>query len=135
MAIVETERAIRRRLKELTPTLETAFEGISFKAPAGMYQRLQFVVAPPINPTFGPGYYREDMEAQIFVVDNLDVGTTAAKARAEVLRKWFYKGLTLVEDGIRIHILRTPHVSTAAVAADRIIVPVLIPLTVEVYEQ
>ena len=133
MAIVETKEAIRKHLLNLLPVLPTALEAISFDAPSGMYQRLQFVIQRPTDPVLGRGYYRENIEVQIFVVDQLDVGTTAAELRAEELRDWFHKGLTLTEGNFRMHVLRTPHVSSAAVSADRIVVPVLIPLTVEVY--
>ena len=44
------------------------------------------------------------------------------------------KGLTLEEDGVRMIILRTPQIAGATVAGDRVIVPVLIPLTVEIYD-
>lgn len=135
MAIVEAKIAIRNRLSQLIPKYPTAFEGVSFTSPNSIYQRLQFVISPPTDPVFGKGYYRENIEVQIFVVDVLDNGTEAAELRAEQLRDWFFKGLTIIEGNYRIHILRTPHVSSAAVAADRIIVPVLIPVTVEIYEQ
>lgn len=135
MAIVEAKRAIRKRLAALTPKYPTAFEGISFTPPAGLYQRLQFVVSPPTDPVFGKGYYRENMEVQIFVADILDKGTEAAELRAEEIRNWFHKGLTLIEGDYKLHILRTPQVAGAAVAADRVIVPVLIPVVVEVYER
>ncbi len=134
MAIKEAKKAVRTHLNNLTPKYPTALEGISFDAPAaGMYQRLQFVVSRPEDPVFGTGYYRENIEIQIFVVDQLDGGTTAAETRAELIRDWFHKGLTLIEGNFRMHVLRTPHVSSAATAADRIIVPVLIPLTVDVF--
>lgn len=133
MAIKEVKKAVRERLKALTPALPTAFEGISFTPPTGMYQRLQFVVEPPTDPTFGTYFYRENVQVQIFVVDKLDVGTTNAETRAELIRDWFNKGLTLTEGNVRMHVLRTPHVSSAAVAADRIIVPVLIQITAEIY--
>lgn len=134
MSIIEAQTAVRRRLAALTPSLPTAFEGIPFTAPTGMYQRLQFVINPPTDPTFGTYYYRENIQVQIFVADKLDVGTAGAIQRAQVLRDWFYKGLTLEENGVRMHILRTPQISGATVAGDRIIVPVLIPLTVEIYQ-
>ena len=88
-----------------------------------MYQRLQFVISRPTDPVLGTGY-RENIEVQIFVVDKLDVGTTNAETRAELIRDWFHKGLTLTEGTFRMHVLRT-HVSSAAVAADKIIVPIL----------
>jgi hypothetical protein len=135
MAIKEAKKAIRKRLLALSPTYPTAYEGISFITPNSMYQRLQFLISSPTDPVFGRGYYRENIEVQIFIADLQDNGTTPAEVRAEEVRDWFHKGLTLTEDGIRMHVLRTPQVSSATVVADRIIVPVLIPLTVEIYEQ
>ena len=135
MAIIEAEKAVRRHLQTLSPVLPTALEGISFVAPDGMYQRLQFVINSPTDPTFGRGYHRENIQVQIFVADKLDVGTNAAITRAQALRDLFHKGLTLNEGGFRMHVLRTPQIAGAAIASDRVIVPVLISLTVEVYNQ
>lgn len=134
MPITDVEKAVRKRLATLTPTLQTAQENIPFTAPEGMYQRLQFVISPPTDPTFGKYYHRENVQAQVFVCDKLGVGSTAAISRAELIRDLFSKGTTLEENGTRMHILRTPQIAGAVVAADRFIVPVLIPVTVEVYE-
>ena len=134
MAIKEAKKAVRRHLQSLSPQLPTALEGISFVPPAGMYQRLQFVINPPTDPTFGRYFHRENISVQIFVVDKLDLGDTAATERAEALRDLFHKGLTLNESGIRMHVLRTPQIAGATPVGDRIIVPVLISLVVEVYE-
>ena len=133
MSIIKAEKAVRRHLLTLSPQLPTALEAIPFTAPTGMYQRLQFVVNPPTDPVFGAGYHRENIQVQIFVADKLDVGTAGAIARAQEIRNWFYKGLTLTESGVRMHVLRTPQIAGATVAGDRVIVPVLIPLTVEIY--
>ena len=133
MAIIEAETAVRRHLQTLSPQLPTALEGISFVAPDGMYQRLQFVINSPTDPTFGNYYHRENIQVQIFVADKLDVGTNAAITRAQALRDLFHKGLTLNEGGFRMHVLRTPQIAGTSVGSDRVIVPVLIPLTVEVY--
>lgn len=134
MSIIKAEKAVRRHLLTLSPQLPTALEATPFTAPTGMYQRLQFVVNPPTDPTFGNYYHRENIQVQIFVADKLDVGTTGAITRAQALRDLFHKGLTLVEDGVRMHVLRTPQIAGATVAGDRVIVPVLIPLTVEIYD-
>lgn len=134
MAILEAELAVRRHLQTLTPILPTALEAIPFTPPDSMYQRLQFVINEPSNPTFGPGYYRENIQVQLFVVDKLDSGTNAAITRAEALRNLFNQGLTLVEGGFRMFVLRTPRIAGVQVASDRLVVPVLISLTVEVFE-
>jgi hypothetical protein len=134
MAIKEAKTAIRRHLSLLSPQLPTALEGISFVPPAGMYQRLQFLINPPTDPVFGRYFHRENIQIQLFVSDKVDTGDSAAIERAELLRDWFHKGLTLNEGGFRMHILRTPQIAGTAVVGDRVIVPVLIPLMVEVYE-
>lgn len=135
MAIKEVQKAVREHLKTATPELPTAQENIPFTPPDTMYQRLQFVVSTPTDPTFGTYFYRENIEAQIFVVDELGIGTGNAITRAELIRDLFRKGLTLNEGGVRMHVLRTPQVAGAVVAADRVIVPVFVQITAEVYEQ
>ena len=81
MSIIKAEKAVRRHLLTLSPQLPTAYEAIPFTAPTGMYQRLQFVVNPPTDPTFGNYYHRENIQVQIFVADKLDVGTTGDAPR------------------------------------------------------
>lgn len=133
MAILEVQEAVMQKLYEMPGNLPTAFEGISFEgAGREMYQRLQFNILPPDDPTFGTYYHRENVEVQIFVVDRLEKGTSPALEYAQKLKKHFHKGLTLEEDGVRMHILRTPRISSAAILLDRLVIPVLIPLTAEV---
>ena len=134
MAIKEVQKAIRTHLKTASPDLPTAQENMDFTPPNTMYQRLQFIVSKPTDPTYGTYFYRENIEAQIFVVDQLGVGMDAAITRAELIRDLFGKGLTLTEGGVRMHVLRTPQVAGAVVAADRVIVPVFVQVTAEVYE-
>ncbi len=134
MAIIEAEKAVRRHLKTATPDLPTAQENIPFTPPDTMYQRLQFVISPPDDPTFGVGYHRENIQAQIFIVDRLGIGTSGAITRAKLIRDLFHKGLTLEENGVHMHVLRTPQISGAVTASDRLIVPVLIPITVDVLD-
>jgi hypothetical protein len=134
MSIREVQKAVRRHLKTASPDLPTAQENIPFEPPATMYQRLQFVISRPTDPTYGTYFYRENIEAQVFIVDQLDIGMDAVITRAELVRDLFNKGLTLEEGGVRMHVLRTPQIAGAVVAADRVIVPVLIAITAEVYE-
>lgn len=135
MSIIETEKAVRRHLLTLSPQLPTALEAIPFDpTPSGMYQRLQFLVNPPTDPVLGRGYHRENIQVQIFIVDELDIGTSGAISRAQDIRDLFHKGLTLNESGISMYVLKTPQITGATVASDRVIVPVLIPLVVDVFE-
>jgi hypothetical protein len=132
MSILKTQTALIDHLKTLTPTLPTAYEGVSFTPPTGTYQRVQFLIQDPTDPVLGTGYYRENLELQIFVNSPNNKGVGEALSRAELLRVHFKKGLTIQKDTLRIHILETPRISGSAVIGDRLIVPILIPVVSEV---
>jgi hypothetical protein len=97
-----------------------------------MYQRVQFNIGRPVDPVLGTGYFREDVELQIFVNAPVNQGTGEALDRAELLRKHFAKGLALPEQGDMLHVLTTPQIAGCAVIGNRVIVPVIIAVTVEV---
>lgn len=133
MAIAEIKKALERRLNALTPTVQTAFEGVSFKpTPGTMYQRAQLRIDDPDDPVLGKGYYRERVQFQVFVVDETNKGTGNAIARAELIREAFKKGTSLTESGVVMHVLETPRISGATSATDRVVVPVLINVVAEV---
>ena len=134
MAIAETKKALERHLNSLTPSLPTAFEGVSFDPPATMYQRCQWRIDDPSDPVLGAGYHRENTQFQVFVVDVSNKGTGAAIARAELLREHFKKGSTFTEGGHRIMILSTPHITAPPPVGEKVLVAVFISVTTEVYE-
>ena len=136
MEILNTKKAAERLLLRITPAISTAFEGVDFEPPGdAMYQRCQFRIDTPTDPVFPGGFHRENMEFQVFVADVKGLGTGAVLARAELIRKTFYKGLTLIEGPTKIHILETAQIGSVFTTQDRVVVPILIPLTVEVYQE
>lgn len=130
--ITSTKKACERRLATLSPAIPTAYENVAFTPPTGMYLRTQFTVQDPEDPTFGTGYYRERITFQVFICEELNKGTTTANTKAEAIRSLFAKGTTLTEDGYRVHVLQTPQIAGSAVTTDRLVVPILISLVVEV---
>lgn len=133
MSVEIVKKAVRLHLATMTPSLPTAYEGMSFDPPSGMYQRLQFTVQRPDDPVIGDKYYRERVQAQIFVNDQAGLGTNTVGTHAELIRQHFPKGLTLIQDGMRIYVLGTPQISGVAVVQNRVICPVLINIVGEVY--
>lgn len=133
MAIIEVKRAAERHLSTLTPNIATGYEGVIFTPPVGLYQRVQFNIQTPDDPVLGTGFYRERITMQVFIAGALNKGTAEVIARAELVRNHFNKGLTLLENNIRIHVLRTPQIAGTSVASDRIVCPVIIELVAEVY--
>jgi len=134
MSILKAQIAVEKHLETLSPSLPTAYEGVNFEPPATTYQRLQYIINSPTDPTFGKYFHRENLQVQIFVCAPLDgTGTGTAIQRAELIRNHFEKGTTLTEDSVKCHVLRTPQITGTIVTSDRLVVPILIPLTVEVY--
>ena len=132
MPLLATKRALERRLMALAPTIPTAFEGVSFEPPSTMYQRVQLAIKDPTDPVLGTGYYREEIQFQIFITDAPNNGTSAALTRAQLTRDQFKKGTVLEESGFRISILSTPKVGSTAQIGNRTIVPVLVDVITEV---
>lgn len=133
MAIIQVKRAAERKLNALTPTVPTAYEGVTFNPPTGLYQRVQFTIQRPDDPVLGTGFYRERMTMQVFIVGASNKGTAEIINRAELVRELFKKGTVFTEDNVHIHVLRTPQIAGTTIASDRIICPVLIELVAEVY--
>jgi hypothetical protein len=133
MAIIEIKRAAERKLSTLTPALPTAYEGVSFNPPNGLYQRVQFTIQNPDDPVLGTGFHRERMQLQVFVIGAANKGTSEVINRAELIRSHFAKGLVLQEGNVKIHVLKTPQIAGNTVVSERVICPVLIDLVAEVY--
>lgn len=130
-AILNTKRAVERLVATLG--IPVAYEGVSFSPPRELYLRTQLLVRSPEDPVIGDKYYRERITFQVFVADQLNLGTANALNRAEQVRALFPKGLTLMESGTRIYVLGTPQIAGTAVTADRLVVPIMIDLVAEVY--
>jgi len=131
--ILNAKRACERKLNTLVPSLPIAYESAKFDAPQGMYLRTQFVIQTPDDPTIGSKYYRERITFQVFVAAKTNEGTAEAFAVAETIRALFTKGTTMIEGGNNIYVLNTPQISGSVLTTDRLIVPVLINLVVEVF--
>lgn len=133
MAIIEIKKAAERQLNSLTPSVPIAWEGVSFTPPAGLYERVQFIIQAPEDPVLGKGFHRERVTMQVFCLGATNKGTAEVLARAELIREHFKKGTVLVEDNVKIHVLTTPQIAGTSIVSDKVICPVLIELVAEVY--
>jgi Bacteriophage related domain of unknown function len=111
MEILNIKKALERHLVNNAGTTKIAFEGASFKPPAGLYLVCQFSNPRSIDPTIGRDYHREEVTFQVFVMDVSGKGTSNALAYAENIRSWFAKGSTWMESGTRINVLETPTIA------------------------
>lgn len=133
MAIIEIKKAAERYLNSLTPVIPTAWEGVSFKPPVGLYQSVQFTIQSPEDPVLGTGFHRERVTLQVFLNGKSNKGTSEVLTQAELIREHFKKGTVFVEGSVKIHVLSTPQIAGTSIVSDRVICPVLIELVAEVY--
>ncbi len=133
-AILNIKRGCEKHLA-LSETLPIAYEGVDFIPPStGMYLKTQFISLGTEDPVFGKGYYREQVQFQVFIVDNSGQGTTQALQKAGQLRDSFSKGTTIVESNMPMHVLTTPQIAGTIIIDGKVIIPLLIDITAEIYE-
>lgn len=134
-ALVNTKKALEKRLALGFPDLKIAVENVSFKPPSNeVYLQSQLVMLAPEDVVIGSKYYRERFSFQVFVVGLINQGTVSALTLAEQVRSLFDKGTYLEEAGSRIHIWTTPQIDSPSVVEQRLVVPVIIAVTTEVYK-
>lgn len=120
--------ALEARLLGITSPLPTAWENVVFTPPVdgGPYQVVTMLPATPENPTMGDGFYREVGLIQISLSYPVNGGSGPVYTKAEAIRDWFYRGLSLASGGITVIIARTPAVGPGRPVEDRYVMPISI---------
>jgi hypothetical protein len=133
MTILIAKNTLESRLAANFPTTPIAYEGVSFSPPSGNYLRCQIKILEPDDRVRGAAYYRENLVFQVFVVTTVNQGSASAITLAQQIRSVFPKGwATNITNG-RIHVLNTPQIGSVMTPDNRLVVPVFIPVTMEVF--
>lgn len=132
MSILKTKIALESRLVSNFPSVPIAPEAVSVYMPPGNYFRINLQINKPTDPLLGSKYRRENLMFQVFCVVDSNKGTAGALTLAEQVHGVFQRGTFISVDNLRIHVFTSPQIGTATVAENRLVVPVLIPVTVEV---
>lgn len=118
-------RALEKRLAAMTPSLSTAWENAQFTPVSGTpYQRVNLMPNTPDNSTQGGKMYFDRGIFQVTLCYPMGTGPNAAESKAQAVRDWFWRGLSLIEGAITVHITDTPRISPAMVDGDRFCIPV-----------
>lgn len=128
-----TKKIIETNLATTFPTIPIAYENAKFDPTnKPLYFAVQFVMQQPDDPVFAGRYYRERIQAQIFICSELNKGTSTALDKAEEVRSLFFKGFTQTDTGVIVHVLRTPQVAGGIKTFDRYVVPVYVDIVTEI---
>lgn len=107
-------KAFEVKLATMSPALSTAYENVDFTPVAGTpYQRANLLPATPENPTLGDSHYLEIGLFQVTLCYPANTGSNTANSRAEAVRAFFPRGLSLTHSGVTLTVTRTPSVSPA----------------------
>ena len=125
MSAVVIRSLLETALAAMTPAVSTSFENAPFTPVVGTpYQRAHVMFSEPDAIEMGNTHHRERGIFQITLCYPLNAGPSAAAARAEAIRKVFYRGRTLSGSGVSVIIERHPEVAPAITEDDRYVLPV-----------
>lgn len=134
MVELKTKVELEKRLRDGLPGIQIGVELVNFNAPDEAHVRCQLIPTGTIDPVIGSEYRRELYDFQVFAVCPLAKGTGEVIELAETVKSLFPRGLTIVKDNLRIQFFNTPSVGSNRPLDDGVIKPVIIPVTVEVYD-
>lgn len=126
MSLSSIKQALEVRLSELPSLLPTSWDNKPLPMTSDPHQRVNFLPAPPENPTMGDSFRREVGVMQITLSYPTNIGAGTALAMAVTLQAWFPRGSSFVANGITTTIQRTPEIGPGRTVNDRYLVPVSI---------
>jgi hypothetical protein len=134
MSTLSIRQGLEKHLKLLTPAVSIAYENVDFTRATGTpYQEVTLLPAQPDNSSAGPHHYIETGLMQVMLCYPLNAGPGTAAARAELTRNHFKRGTTIIEDGIKIIINKTPQISPAMTDSERYKIPISIYYQADIF--
>lgn len=106
MSLVSIRAAFKKKLN--TANLPIANENASFNPTEAAYCEFHMIPATPVDSVLGSEFHFEVGIAQITLVYPAGKGTGPGEAKAHEIRNLFFRGLTLIEDGIQVEVTKTP---------------------------
>lgn len=127
--------ALEGRLVAIANPLPTQWENKAFIPPAdgSEYQIADLLPAEPDNPSLGDGFYRERGLLQVTLCYPLGGGSGPVYAKAEAIRDWFPRGLSLSGTGVVVRIHRTPSIGPKLQSPDRFVLPISVRYFADVF--
>ncbi len=118
-------QALEVLLATVTPALPTASENVVYTPQSGVpYQRADLLPAPTTNPTLGDTMYRETGIFQVMLCYPASSGSGDARAQADVLRNFFFRGQSCASGSTTVQIDSTPSIGSGNIVGDRYCLPV-----------
>ncbi len=135
MSNLNIKAAIETRVSQLVPSLPTLFENSNYSPVKGQpFQEVWLLFSKPENPTFGDNFYRQRGYMQVDLRYPTNTGGGDAGLRAELLRDWFPRGLSLEAGGVTTIVENTPEISNGVIEGDRYVIRVRVRFYANIYK-
>lgn len=134
LEILNTKIELEKRLTNAFPSVKVAFPGVSFDPPTNeLYFRCQMSIGKPDDPVIGAKYRRENITFQVFVVAPYNKGEAEAFTAAQQIFDLYARGMSISVSNLLIRTFESPRISGSMIVDNRLIVPVMIPVVVQVF--
>jgi hypothetical protein len=112
----------------------TTYQGQIYQVVPGVpYHKIYVITFKPEEPTQGGGFYREHGVFQVTLVYPPGRGDGALKARAQLIRSYFKKGMMFSYGGVNTTIFDTPEFGLFVENEDNVSMPVKIGFSADIY--
>jgi hypothetical protein len=120
--------ALETRLSLIASPLATEYENVPYTPVAGTpYQSLNLLLNTPVNAELS-ARYQEQGFLQVTLHYPVGTGKADALVKAQAIREWFYRGLSLAASDVIVTIGATPIIGVAQIDdGNRYAIPVKIP--------
>ena len=127
MSAIKIRAALEVALNAMSPSLSTAWENQAFTPPAATvaFQVVHIMNAQPSHAECGRNYQQLGY-MQVRLMYPLQIGSSTATTRAELLRTTFYRGATFTASPVNVLITDTPEIMPGQVEDGRYAVVVRI---------
>ena len=126
------ENIFRKLIEERIDTLgyPIAWQNVEFNPPEELYLAVTYTFRKPNDSSVGDTCKIKNANVNIYVMEELNVGSGNALEVAYEIEQLFQRGTTMEESNTRLMILNSPQITGAIPTTQRMVIPIIIPVTI-----
>jgi len=126
------ENIFRKLIEERIDTLgyPIAWQNVEFDPPEELYLAVTYTFRKPNDNSVGDTCKIKNANVNIYVMEELNVGSGNALEVAYEIEQLFQRGTTMEESNTRLMILNSPQITGAIPTTQRMVIPIIIPVTI-----
>ena len=129
------ENIFRKIIEEKIDSLgyPVAWQNVEFDPPEELYLAVSYSFRKPNDNSVGSNCEIKNANVNIYVMEQINTGTGNALEVVYEIEQLFKRGTTNEESNVRLMILNSPHVAGSIPTTQRMVIPIIIPVTIFIY--